>query len=85
MILDELKVWFSSAFILSVRYSSLNHVKSLKCHCLCVSAATSLISAIYSILRSLIALSLLYGFCFGALKVSINGGVIALYSSSVMI
>uniref|UniRef100_A0AAQ6A2L8 Pecanex-like protein n=1 Tax=Amphiprion ocellaris TaxID=80972 RepID=A0AAQ6A2L8_AMPOC len=31
-------------------------------------AATSLISAIYSILRSLIALSLLYGFCFGALK-----------------
>uniref|UniRef100_A0A3Q4AZ95 Pecanex-like protein n=1 Tax=Mola mola TaxID=94237 RepID=A0A3Q4AZ95_MOLML len=30
--------------------------------------ATSLISAIYSILRSLIALSLLYGFCFGALK-----------------
>lgn len=36
---------------------------------LCVSAATSLISAVYSILRSLIALSLLYGFCFGALKV----------------
>lgn len=32
-------------------------------------AATSLISAVYSILRSLIALSLLYGFCFGALKV----------------
>ncbi|XP_068182922.1 pecanex-like protein 2 [Antennarius striatus] len=31
-------------------------------------AATSLISAIYSILRSLLALSLLYGFCFGALK-----------------
>ncbi|KAG7511799.1 pecanex 2 [Solea senegalensis] len=31
-------------------------------------AATSLISAIYSILRSLTALSLLYGFCFGALK-----------------
>ncbi|XP_054654298.1 pecanex-like protein 2 isoform X2 [Dunckerocampus dactyliophorus] len=31
-------------------------------------AATSLISAVYSILRSLIALSLLYGFCFGALK-----------------
>ncbi|TMS04340.1 Pecanex-like protein 2, partial [Larimichthys crocea] len=31
-------------------------------------AATSLISAIYSILRSLITLSLLYGFCFGALK-----------------
>uniref|UniRef100_A0A672JJA4 Pecanex-like protein n=1 Tax=Salarias fasciatus TaxID=181472 RepID=A0A672JJA4_SALFA len=31
-------------------------------------AATSLISAIYSILRSLMALSLLYGFCFGALK-----------------
>uniref|UniRef100_A0A3Q2QYH1 Pecanex-like protein n=1 Tax=Fundulus heteroclitus TaxID=8078 RepID=A0A3Q2QYH1_FUNHE len=31
-------------------------------------AATSLISAIYSILRSLAALSLLYGFCFGALK-----------------
>uniref|UniRef100_A0A671YRY6 Pecanex-like protein n=1 Tax=Sparus aurata TaxID=8175 RepID=A0A671YRY6_SPAAU len=31
-------------------------------------AATSLVSAIYSILRSLIALSLLYGFCFGALK-----------------
>ncbi|XP_008427416.2 pecanex-like protein 2 isoform X1 [Poecilia reticulata] len=31
-------------------------------------AATSLISAIYSILRSLVALSLLYGFCFGALK-----------------
>uniref|UniRef100_A0A3B3WVW2 Pecanex-like protein n=1 Tax=Poecilia mexicana TaxID=48701 RepID=A0A3B3WVW2_9TELE len=30
--------------------------------------ATSLISAIYSILRSLVALSLLYGFCFGALK-----------------
>lgn len=31
-------------------------------------AATSLISAVYSILRSLVALSLLYGFCFGALK-----------------
>ncbi|KAF7659007.1 hypothetical protein LDENG_00004300 [Lucifuga dentata] len=31
-------------------------------------AATSLISAIYSIIRSLITLSLLYGFCFGALK-----------------
>nr|XP_057914111.1 pecanex-like protein 1 isoform X2 [Doryrhamphus excisus] len=31
-------------------------------------AATSLISAVYSILRSLMALSLLYGFCFGALK-----------------
>ncbi|XP_072246857.1 pecanex-like protein 2 [Leuresthes tenuis] len=31
-------------------------------------AATSLISATYSILRSLTALSLLYGFCFGALK-----------------
>uniref|UniRef100_A0A669F9Q1 Pecanex-like protein n=1 Tax=Oreochromis niloticus TaxID=8128 RepID=A0A669F9Q1_ORENI len=31
-------------------------------------AATSLISAVYSILRSLAALSLLYGFCFGALK-----------------
>ncbi|KAF6716244.1 Pecanex-like protein 2 [Oryzias melastigma] len=31
-------------------------------------AATSLISAVYSILRSLLALSLLYGFCFGALK-----------------
>uniref|UniRef100_A0A3Q2ZHM1 Pecanex-like protein n=1 Tax=Kryptolebias marmoratus TaxID=37003 RepID=A0A3Q2ZHM1_KRYMA len=31
-------------------------------------AATSLISAVYGILRSLIALSLLYGFCFGALK-----------------
>uniref|UniRef100_A0A3Q2GPN2 Pecanex-like protein n=1 Tax=Cyprinodon variegatus TaxID=28743 RepID=A0A3Q2GPN2_CYPVA len=31
-------------------------------------AATSLISAIYSIVRSLVALSLLYGFCFGALK-----------------
>uniref|UniRef100_A0A3B3BVY1 Pecanex-like protein n=1 Tax=Oryzias melastigma TaxID=30732 RepID=A0A3B3BVY1_ORYME len=30
--------------------------------------ATSLISAVYSILRSLLALSLLYGFCFGALK-----------------
>uniref|UniRef100_A0A3P8UW25 Pecanex-like protein n=1 Tax=Cynoglossus semilaevis TaxID=244447 RepID=A0A3P8UW25_CYNSE len=31
-------------------------------------AATSLISAVYSIVRSLVALSLLYGFCFGALK-----------------
>ncbi|XP_068575808.1 pecanex-like protein 2 isoform X3 [Cebidichthys violaceus] len=31
-------------------------------------AATSLISAVYGIVRSLIALSLLYGFCFGALK-----------------
>ncbi|XP_068423984.1 pecanex-like protein 2 isoform X2 [Clinocottus analis] len=31
-------------------------------------AATSLISAVYGILRSLTALSLLYGFCFGALK-----------------
>ncbi|MED6275425.1 hypothetical protein CHARACLAT_026449 [Characodon lateralis] len=31
-------------------------------------AATSLISAIYSILRSLVALFVLYGFCFGALK-----------------
>ncbi|XP_049591466.1 pecanex-like protein 2 [Syngnathus scovelli] len=31
-------------------------------------AATSLISAVYGILRSLAALSLLYGFCFGALK-----------------
>uniref|UniRef100_A0A8C6WY13 Pecanex-like protein n=1 Tax=Neogobius melanostomus TaxID=47308 RepID=A0A8C6WY13_9GOBI len=31
-------------------------------------AATSLVSAVYSILRSLLALSLLYGFCFGALK-----------------
>uniref|UniRef100_A0A673CKW5 Pecanex-like protein n=1 Tax=Sphaeramia orbicularis TaxID=375764 RepID=A0A673CKW5_9TELE len=31
-------------------------------------AATSLVSAVYSILRSVIALSLLYGFCFGALK-----------------
>ncbi|XP_019715526.1 pecanex-like protein 2 [Hippocampus comes] len=31
-------------------------------------AATSLISAVYGILRSLGALSLLYGFCFGALK-----------------
>ncbi|KAK5854199.1 hypothetical protein PBY51_015290 [Eleginops maclovinus] len=31
-------------------------------------AATSLISAVYGILRSLIAVSLLYGFCFGALK-----------------
>lgn len=33
------------------------------------SAATSLISAVYSLLRSLIAMALLYGFCFGALKV----------------
>lgn len=43
-------------------------------HCVIpfVSAATSLISAIYSILRSLIALFLLYGFCFGALKVKID-------------
>ncbi|XP_034408082.1 pecanex-like protein 2 isoform X2 [Cyclopterus lumpus] len=31
-------------------------------------AATSLVSAVYGILRSLIALALLYGFCFGALK-----------------
>ncbi|KAM8852333.1 pecanex-like protein 2 isoform 1-T1 [Synchiropus picturatus] len=31
-------------------------------------AATSLFSAVYSIFRSVIALSLLYGFCFGALK-----------------
>ncbi|XP_061601695.1 pecanex-like protein 1 [Cololabis saira] len=31
-------------------------------------AATSLISAVYGLLRSLVALSLLYGFCFGALK-----------------
>nr|XP_061794428.1 pecanex-like protein 2 [Nerophis lumbriciformis] len=31
-------------------------------------AATSLISAVYSVIRSLAALSLLYGFCFGALK-----------------
>ncbi|XP_076014762.1 pecanex-like protein 2 [Genypterus blacodes] len=31
-------------------------------------AATSLVSAVYSLLRSLVALSLLYGFCFGALK-----------------
>ncbi|XP_040033863.2 pecanex-like protein 2 [Gasterosteus aculeatus] len=31
-------------------------------------AATSLLSAVYGILRSLMALSLLYGFCFGALK-----------------
>ncbi|KAM8860024.1 pecanex-like protein 2 isoform 2-T2 [Spinachia spinachia] len=31
-------------------------------------AATSLISAVYGLLRSLAALSLLYGFCFGALK-----------------
>ncbi|XP_034093997.1 LOW QUALITY PROTEIN: pecanex-like protein 2 [Gymnodraco acuticeps] len=31
-------------------------------------AATSLVSAVYGILRSLIAISLLYGFCFGALK-----------------
>lgn len=34
-----------------------------------VSAATSLTSAVYSLLRSLIAMALLYGFCFGALKV----------------
>lgn len=34
-----------------------------------MSAATSLISAVYSFLRSLIAMALLYGFCFGALKV----------------
>uniref|UniRef100_A0A1A7WWY0 Pecanex-like protein n=2 Tax=Iconisemion striatum TaxID=60296 RepID=A0A1A7WWY0_9TELE len=37
-------------------------------HFLGGTAATSLVSAVYSILRSLIALSLLYGFCFGALK-----------------
>lgn len=34
-----------------------------------MSAATSLISAVYSLLRSLVAMALLYGFCFGALKV----------------
>lgn len=37
--------------------------------CFFVSAATSLTSAVYSLLRSLIAMALLYGFCFGALKV----------------
>ncbi|XP_077586246.1 pecanex-like protein 2 [Stigmatopora nigra] len=31
-------------------------------------AATGLISAVYGVVRSLVALSLLYGFCFGALK-----------------
>jgi len=32
-------------------------------------AATGLPSAVYCIVRSLIALALLYGFCLGALKV----------------
>uniref|UniRef100_A0A8C6NHD8 Pecanex-like protein n=1 Tax=Nothobranchius furzeri TaxID=105023 RepID=A0A8C6NHD8_NOTFU len=43
-------------------------LEQIDIHFLGGTAATSLISAVYSILRSLIALSLLYGFCFGALK-----------------
>lgn len=33
-------------------------------------ASTSLLSALYSILRSIVAVALLYGFCYGALKVT---------------
>lgn len=33
-------------------------------------ASTSLLSALYSILRSIVTVALLYGFCYGALKVS---------------
>lgn len=32
-------------------------------------ASTSLLSALYSILRSIVTVALLYGFCYGALKV----------------
>lgn len=35
-------------------------------------ASTSLLSALYSILRSIVTVALLYGFCYGALKVSAN-------------
>lgn len=34
-------------------------------------ASTSLLSALYSVLRSVATVALLYGFCYGALKVSI--------------
>uniref|UniRef100_A0A8C5HQ84 Pecanex-like protein n=1 Tax=Gouania willdenowi TaxID=441366 RepID=A0A8C5HQ84_GOUWI len=43
-------------------------LEQIDMHFLGGTAATSLVSAIYSLLRSLVALSLLYGFCFGALK-----------------
>lgn len=33
-------------------------------------ASTSLLSALYSILRSVVTVALLYGFCYGALKAS---------------
>ncbi|XP_003963837.2 pecanex-like protein 1 isoform X1 [Takifugu rubripes] len=43
-------------------------LEQIDMHLLGGTAATSLISAVYSLLRSLIAMALLYGFCFGALK-----------------
>ncbi|CAG10054.1 unnamed protein product [Tetraodon nigroviridis] len=44
-------------------------LEQIDMHLLGGTAATSLISAVYSLLRSLTAMALLYGFCFGALKV----------------
>lgn len=32
-------------------------------------ACTSLLSALYSVLRSVVTVAMLYGFCYGALKV----------------
>ncbi|KAJ3610686.1 hypothetical protein NHX12_022778, partial [Muraenolepis orangiensis] len=47
-------------------------------------AATGLHSAIYSILRSLLALALLYGFCFGALKSSNPSILLSLIKSKLV-
>lgn len=35
-------------------------------------ASSSLLSALYSVLRSAVTVALLYGFCYGALKVSVS-------------
>ncbi|XP_034041097.1 pecanex-like protein 2 isoform X3 [Thalassophryne amazonica] len=43
-------------------------LEQIDTHFLGGTAATSLLAAVYSILRSVLALSLLYGFCFGALR-----------------
>lgn len=43
----------------------------MSCH-LCVSATTSPLSSVYSLLRSILVAALVYGFCLGAINVSGN-------------
>lgn len=40
-----------------------------------ISAATSPLTAVFSLCRSLLAAALLYGFCLGAIKVGMTCGV----------